>query len=113
MAPHIDIATAQVRAMGDQSRHTADSPLTNAERALDGGSEHRSAARLDWFLTNASLERMLLFAGATARADVTNIRSVGDKLHATADAIARGDEQSVDEFRPVPIVDHAGHGDLQ
>lgn len=113
MAPRIDITPAHVHEMGGVAHHTADTPLTNAERALDSGCEHRSAARLDWFLTNASLERMLLFAGATARADVTNIRSVGDKLHATANVIVHGDEQHVDEFRPMPMGDHPGHRELQ
>lgn len=101
---HMD--TASVRQMGDAARHVADTSLKAAKHDVDEGYDHYAKAKLHGFETNHMVKYLLNDWIIEAKDDITNVRSVGDRLHASANAVAHGDDMSVDEFsRHDPLTD--------
>lgn len=115
MAPKIDISPADVRSMGNTAQEVADTPLTKASKEMSDAYDDQGQAKLGGFKSKDSLDTMTLMWDANTSCDVTNIKSVGDKLHASANAIVHGDNHSVDQFKPVPVVylPHHGYQEMQ
>lgn len=94
----VDMDTARVRKMGNDARGIADHPLTKAKKAMNAIDDDLPDAKLNDFETAGSFNYLLPVWQATAESDVTNIRSVGDKLHTSANAVESGDTDSADTF---------------
>lgn len=110
MAPKIDMTPTQVHQLGHAATDVADTPLTKASKAMSEGYDHEGTAKLNGFLTKSSLDTALIIWDANASYDVTTIRSMGSKLHMSANAIVHGDNHGVDEFKYVPVVYQPHHG---
>lgn len=106
----IEMTPALVHRMGHDATGIADGPLTHASRKMSDAYDDQSRVKLNGFKSKDSIDSVVLVWDANASTDVTNIKSVGDKLRASANAIVHGDNHSVDEFKPVPVVYTPHHG---
>lgn len=106
----IDITPAQVHAMGHTAETVASTSLTTVRKKLNAADEDKGGAKLGGFESETWLGIFVSIWACKADRDVTNIDSVGGKLHSSANAAANGDGKGVDEFAYVPPVYPHGQG---